>query len=90
MLCASGAIAAADPPNCTAADLARVSSGVSNATSDYLFSHPDVNNFFTGLRGQNRDEMRNNAQSYLSANPAIKADLENIRRPLNEFKSRCQ
>ena len=40
------------PPNCTAADLAGVASGVAAATSAYLFTHPDVNNFFTGLKGQ--------------------------------------
>jgi len=34
--------AAADPPNCTAADLAGVMSGVSAGTSSYLFTHPDV------------------------------------------------
>ena len=28
------------PPNCTAADLAGVASGVSAATSAYLFTHP--------------------------------------------------
>ena len=52
----SAAIAAADPPpDCTAADLARIQSGVSAATSDYMFTHPDVNAFFTGLKGQDRD-----------------------------------
>jgi hypothetical protein len=43
--------AVAAPPNCTAADLAGVSAGVSAATSAYLFTHPDVNAFFTGLDG---------------------------------------
>ena len=42
------------PPNCTAADLAGVMSGVSAGTSVYLFTHPDVNAFFTGLKGQPR------------------------------------
>ena len=45
----------ADPPNCTAADLAGVAAGVSAATSAYLFTHPDVNDFVTGLKGQPRD-----------------------------------
>jgi hemophore-related protein len=48
------ATAAADPPNCTAADLAGIISGVSAATSAYLFTHPDVNNFFTSLKGQRK------------------------------------
>lgn len=32
--------APASQPNCTAADLAQVSSGVAAATSAYLFTHP--------------------------------------------------
>ncbi len=91
MLFGSAAIAVADPPpNCTAADLARVQSGVSAATSDYMFTHPDVNAFFTGLKGQDRNVMRNNAQNYLNANPQVQADLQGIRQPLDDFKGRCQ
>lgn len=91
MLFGGAAIAMADPPsNCTAADLARTTSGVSNATSDYLFNHPDVNAFFTGLKGQDRDAMSENTQHYLDANPAVKADLQGIRQPLVDFKGRCQ
>lgn len=40
---ATAPTAVADPPNCTAADLAGVAAGVSAATSAYLFTHPDVN-----------------------------------------------
>jgi hypothetical protein len=42
--------ASADPPNCTAADLAGVAAGVSAATSAYLFTHPDANAFMTFAR----------------------------------------
>ena len=91
MLFASAAIALADPPpNCSAADLAGVSSGVSAATANYLFTHPDVNNFFTGLKGQSRDAQRDNVQNYLNANPQIQADLQGIRQPLVDLKARCQ
>jgi hemophore-related protein len=91
MLFASVALAVADPPpGCTAADLARVASGVSAATSDYLFTHPDVNDFFTGLKGQSRDAMRDNTQNYLNANPQVQADLQGIRQPLVDLKTRCQ
>jgi hemophore-related protein len=90
MLFASAAMAVADPPNCTTADLARVQSGVSDATANYLFSHPDVNNFFTGLKGQSRDAQRDNAQKYLNANPQVQADLQGIRQPLVDLKARCQ
>ena len=51
----SAAVVSADPPvppPCTAAELARVMSGVTFETSNYLTTHPDVNDFFTGLKGQ--------------------------------------
>ena len=77
------------PPNCTAADLAGVASGVSAATSAYLFTHPDVNWFFTSLEGMPRDEVRTEVQDYLNANPQVKTDLTGIRQPLVDLKNRC-
>jgi heme-binding protein len=77
------------PPNCTAADLAGVASGVSAATSAYLFTHPDVNWFFTSLEGLPREELRDDVQTYLDANPQVKADLTGIRQPLVDLKNRC-
>ena len=78
------------PPNCTAADLAGVASGVAAATSTYLFSHPDVNNFFTSLKGQPKSDIRDDVQNYLNDNPQTKADLTGIRQPLVDLKTRCQ
>jgi hemophore-related protein len=89
MLSGVTATAAADPPNCTAADLANVSSGVSAATSSYLFTHPDVNTFFTGLKGQPRSEVTDDVQNYLNANPQVKADLQGVRQPLVDFRTGC-
>src|SRR5882757_11514688 len=73
---------ALNPPNCTAGDLAGVSSGVSASTSAYLFTHPDVNWFFTSLEGQPRDQVRTKVADYLGANPTVKTDLTGIRKPL--------
>lgn len=81
--------AVAAPPNCTAADLAGVSAGVSAATSAYLFTHPDVNAFFTGLEGSPRDELRGAIATYLDANPQVKAELQAIRQPLMDLRDRC-
>jgi hemophore-related protein len=90
MLVGTAPSALADPPpNCTAADLAGVSSGVSAATSGYLFSHPDVNAFFTGLKGRPKSDIRGDVQNYLNANPQVKADLQGIRQPLIDLKNRC-
>ncbi|MBV8348804.1 MAG: heme-binding protein [Mycolicibacterium sp.] len=77
------------PPNCTAADLAGVSAGVSASTSAYLFTHPDVNAFFTGLKGQPKSAIKDNVQNYLNANPEVRSDLQGIRQPLIDLKNRC-
>jgi heme-binding protein len=78
-----------NPPNCTAADLAGVASGVSASTSTYLFTHPDVNGFFTSLEGLPRDQVRAKVKDYMSANPSVHADLTGIRQPLVDLKNRC-
>jgi hemophore-related protein len=78
------------PPDCTAADLARVSAGVAQATSDYLYSHPDVNNFFTSLRGHANEDVPNEIQNYLNANPQVRSDLTGIRQPLTDLRNRCE
>lgn len=80
---------AKNPPDCTAADLAGVASGVSASTSAYLFTHPDVNWFFTSLEGLPRDQVRSKVQDYLASNPSVKADLTGIRQPLVDLKNRC-
>ena len=83
------ATAAADPPNCTAADLAGVMSGVSAGTSAYLFTHPDVNAFFTGLKGKSRDEMRGDIEAYMQQNPQVADELRAVRQAASDFRDRC-
>jgi hemophore-related protein len=80
---------AEEPANCTAADLAFTAAGVSKATSDYLFSHQDVNYFFTSLEGKTRDEVRTEVDNYMNANPITKGELTGIRQPLVDIKNRC-
>ena len=77
------------PPNCTAGDLAQVASGVSAGTSVYLFTHPDVNDFFTSLRGLSKDQAHAKVKQYLAANPQTKAELQGIRQPLKDIRDRC-
>jgi hemophore-related protein len=77
------------PPNCTAADLAGVASGVSAATSAYLFAHPDVNWFFTSLEGVPRDQVQADVEAFLNQHPQTKADLHGIRQPLVDIRNRC-
>jgi heme-binding protein len=89
MLLGTAATADADPPNCTAADLAGVMSGVSASTSAYLFTHPEVNAFFTGLKGKPRDQMTTEIQAYMDANPQVLAELRAVRQPAADFRARC-
>ena len=81
--------AIADPPDCTAGDLANVMSGVNAATASYLFTHPDVNDFFTSLRGLSKDQAHAKVKQYLAANPQTKAELQGIRQPLKDIRDRC-
>jgi hemophore-related protein len=88
-----GAMANAEPPrppNCAAADLAGIASGVAAATSAYLFTHPDVNEFFTGLHGLPHDEVPDATRAYFDAHPQQHAELSGIRQPLVDFRNRCR
>jgi hemophore-related protein len=77
------------PPPCTAAELARVMSGVTFDTSNYLIDHPDVNDFFTSLKGQPKDQIRDQVQTFLDARPQVQAELQAIRQPSVAFRDRC-
>lgn len=77
------------PPHCTAGDLAQVSGSVGTAMGIYLFTHPDVNNFFTSLRGRPDDEIRGAVQDYMNANPMVEAEINAIRQPLKDLRDRC-
>jgi heme-binding protein len=77
------------PPNCTSADLEGVRTGVQFATSAYLFTHPDVNAFFTSLAGVPRAQVLVQVKNYMAANPQVKADIAGIRQPLVDLKNRC-
>jgi heme-binding protein len=99
MLLAGASLALAQPtpappppvpaPGCTAADLAQASGTVGTAMADYMFSHPDVNNFFTSLRGKPNQEIRGDVQNYMNANPQVQSDINGIRQPVTDLRNRC-
>ncbi len=89
MLFGTAATAAADPPNCTAADLAGTMGGVSIGTANYLYTHPGVNDFFTSLKGKSRDEMSDAIQVYFDANPQVRDELKAVRQAAPDFRDRC-
>lgn len=86
---AAPAVADDLPPGCTTADMTGVMSGVSAAMAVYLFGHPDVNAFFSGLQGLPKSEVRDRTEAYLAANPGVQADLDGIRAPSQQFRDRC-
>ena len=90
VLFGSMATAVADPaPGCSAADVTSVEAGVAGSLTGYLFSHPDVNGFFTGLQGLSKDDAFNQATGYFTANPNVRADIDAIRQPVKELRTRC-
>jgi heme-binding protein len=89
VLSVAGPALADPPPNCTTADMTGIMAGVSAAMSSYLFTHPDVNAFFTGLEGQPKAQVSTQVQQYLNANPQIRAELDGIRQPSTDFRNRC-
>jgi hemophore-related protein len=95
MLIGGASLACADPlptpppPNCTAGDLAVASGTVGTAMGDYLFSHPDVNDFFTSLRGQPTPQIHDLVQTYMDAHPQVESEINAIRQPLTDLRSHC-
>jgi heme-binding protein len=77
------------PPNCTAADLAGVMSGITAATSAYLFTHPQVNDFMTNLGDLPGDQKKAALGTFLDTNPQVKEELQGIRQPAVDFRDRC-
>jgi hemophore-related protein len=88
-MAAADPVPAVPPPTCTAGDLAVASGTVGTAMGDYLFSHPDVNDFFTGLRGQPNAEIHDRVQIYMDAHPQTESEINGIRQPLTDLRSRC-
>lgn len=80
---------AAPPPGCSLADVTNVAAGVDAAIAAYLFTHPDVNYFLSGLQGQNKDSVRAQVQSYFQTNPQVKAELDALRAPSVDLRNRC-
>jgi hemophore-related protein len=80
---------AADPPNCSAADLEGVRSGVDASTSAYLFTHPDLNDFMSSLKAMSRAQVAANVKGYMASHPDEQADINKIRQPLVDIRDRC-
>ncbi|CAJ1584923.1 heme-binding protein [[Mycobacterium] wendilense] len=77
------------PPYCSVGDMTGIMSGVSASMSAYMFTHPQVNAFFTSLKGQPKEQRAEQISTYLDANPQVRAELTAIRQPMMDFRARC-
>jgi hemophore-related protein len=87
--------ALADPPpppapGCSAGDFEQLKSQVASATAAYFFSHPDVNAFFSSIKGEPKDQAAPQVKTYLDGNPQVQSELQAIRQPLTDMKHNCQ
>jgi hemophore-related protein len=62
---------------------------VGTAMGDYLFTHPDVNDFFTSLKGQPNSQIHDLVQTYMDAHPQVESEINGIRQPLTDLRSGC-
>lgn len=76
-------------PGCTAADIAAVESQVAAGIAGYLFTHPEVNVFFTSVQGMSKAEAVSTIQTYMNANPRVRAETDGIRGPAFDLRDRC-
>lgn len=94
-LLAAGAVlaglpgAAAAAPGCTVADMTSVETGVAAGMTAYLWTHPEVNDFFTSLQGLPKDQAFAKTRDYLTANPFTKAQMDAIQGPADDLRARC-
>jgi hemophore-related protein len=78
-----------NPPNCSSADLQGVQAGVEAATSAYLFTHQDLNDYMSGLKGLTRHQVAMRMKDYMATHPQEQAEMAGIRQPLQDLKNRC-
>ena len=89
LLGSAGTAVADTQPGCTVADMTAVETGVAAAMTTYLWTHPDVNDFFTSVQGMPQDQAFAAIKDYLSANRDIKAQMDAIQAPGDDLRARC-
>ena len=80
---------AANPPNCSAADLEFARAGVQQATAALPVRPSRREQLLQHLEGLTRDQSTPKVQAYMKTHPKTKADLTGIRQPLTDIKNRC-
>lgn len=84
------ATASADlAPGCSAADVTDAEARVAAAMTGYLWTHPDVNEFLSGLQGSSKGDAYDKVSAYFKANPDVKDAIDAIRGPSMDLRNRC-
>ena len=81
--------AGAVPDPCSASGLAATSSGVLNAASGYLDSHPDANNVLTAAVNQPPADAKASVRGYFLGHVGEALELKGIAQPLLDLRGRC-
>ena len=81
--------AGAAPDPCSASGLAATSSGVLNAASGYLDSHPDANTVLTAAVSQSPVDAKSSVRGYFLGHPGEALELRNIAQPLISLRGQC-
>jgi heme-binding protein len=77
------------PDPCSASGLAATSSGVLNAASGYLDSHPDANNVLTAAVNQPPADAKSSVRGYFLSHVGEALELKGIAQPLLDLKGKC-
>lgn len=89
VLAAAGTAAAAPGPGCMASDVTAVESQVAAAMTGYFLTHPAANEFFSSVQGLSKAEAISKTQAFLAANPQTQAEINAIRQPVMDLRTRC-
>ena len=81
--------AGAVPDPCSASGLAATSSGVLNAASGYLDSHPDANTVLTAAVNQPPADAKSSVRGYFLSHVGEALELKGIAQPLLDLKGKC-
>jgi heme-binding protein len=81
--------AGAVPDPCSASGLAATSSGVLNAASGYLDSHPDANTVLTAAVNQPPADAKSSVRGYFLSHVGEALELRGIAQPLLDLKGKC-
>lgn len=89
LMAGAGTAVADAVPGCWASDITAAEAQAATGMTAYLVTHPEVNEFFSGLQGLPSAEIARRTITYLNANPQIQNELDGVRAPVFDLRDRC-